>query len=53
MADQKKIADSIPSGMLLPEIKMGKAFLRKTKIDAEGKTYEIEEEFDVPIFKSK
>lgn len=38
--------------MQLPEIKMGKASLRKTLIDEKGMSYEVEEEIDMPIFKN-
>lgn len=45
MNDEKKT-------MKLPDIKMGKASIRKTLIDEKGMSYEVEEEFDVPIFRN-
>lgn len=35
--------------IFIPELNTGKAFIRKTQIDENGKTFETEEEIDVPI----
>ena len=46
MSDAKKT-------MKLPNIDMGKAVIRKTLINENGMSYEVEEEIDVPIFNKK
>ena len=43
MSETKKI-------MKLPDIEMGKASIRKTLINNNGLSYEIEEEIEVPVF---
>jgi len=39
----------IPSDMKLPSTIMDKGIIRKTLIDENGMTYEIEQEIDLPI----
>lgn len=38
--------------MILPEVKTVKGKIRKYKIDENGKSYEVEEEIDIPVFDS-
>ena len=45
-----KIVSDTEKTMKLPDLEMGKATIRKTQIDKNGMSYEIEEEIDVPIF---
>ena len=46
----KNVSNDIPEGMIIPELETVKGNIRKTMIDENGLTYEIEEEIDIPIF---
>ncbi len=50
--DMKDFKD-VPKGMILPDLEMGKAKIRKTMLDKNGMSYEVEEEIDIPIFGNK
>lgn len=41
----------LPDGVELLEIEVGEATFRKTMIDNDGKTYEIESKIELPIIK--
>lgn len=42
---------SLPDGVELVEIEVGEATFRKTVIDNDGKTYEVESKIVLPIIK--
>lgn len=42
---------SLPDGVELVEIEVGEATFRKTVIDNDGKTYEVESKIELPIIK--
>ena len=50
-SNKKTIKLKLPEGVELLEIEVGEATFRKTMIDNDSKTYEIESKIELPIIK--